>query len=124
ARRDGHIGGPPSEGARHQRWSFSAALRSSLTICMISSLGHLGQVDLVAGCQQLIWQALLRIDQGVNLLLYRAAANELVYQDVLLLADPERPVGSLVLDRWIPPAIEMHDMGCRGQGQTGATRLQ
>src|SRR5260370_42302120 len=87
-------------------------------------IGHLGQVNLVAACQKLIRQALLRIDQSVNLLLYRAAADELVYQDVLLLADPERSVGSLILDRRIPPAIKMHHMGCRGQGQTGATCLK
>ena len=67
---------------------------------------------------------MLRVDQGVDLLLDRAAADELVHQDVFLLADAEGPIGRLVLDRRVPPAVEMHDVGRRGQGQAGAAGLQ
>ena len=50
----------------------------------------------------------LRFDELVDLLLDGAATDELVDQHVLRLSDAERPVGGLVLDRRVPPAIEVH----------------
>ncbi len=44
--------------------------------------------------------------------------------DVPVLADPERAVRRLVLDRRVPPSVEVHDVRRRGQVQTDATRLQ
>ena len=66
----------------------------------------------------------LLVDQGVDAFLDGAAADELVDQHVPLLADAERPVGRLVLDRRVPPAIEMDDVRGGGQVQAGPARLQ
>ena len=50
---------------------------------------------------------LLLLDHGVDLLLQRPDADELVHLDPAGLADPEGAVGRLVLDRRVPPAIEV-----------------
>ncbi len=66
----------------------------------------------------------LLVDQGVDAFLDGAAADELVDQHVSLLADAERPVGRLVFNRRVPPAIEMDDVRGGGQVQAGPARLQ
>ena len=48
----------------------------------------------------------LALDHPVDALLERADADELADLDVASLADAERPVGGLVLDGGVPPAIE------------------
>ena len=44
--------------------------------------------------------------------------------DVLLLADAEGAVGRLVLDRRVPPAIEVDDVRRRGQVEARAAGLE
>ena len=52
----------------------------------------------------------LRLDHLVDLLLQRAGADELVDLHVARLADAEGAVGRLVLDRRVPPAVEVEDV--------------
>ena len=66
----------------------------------------------------------LLVDQGVDRLLDRAAADELVDQHVALLADAEGPVGGLVLDGRVPPAVEVDHVRGGGQVQARAAGLQ
>ena len=66
----------------------------------------------------------LLFDQGVDLLFDRSAANELVDQHVAALADAERPVGRLILDGRVPPAVEMYYVLGGGQVQAGPAGLQ
>ena len=68
------------------------------------------------------WRLLL--DQGVDPLLDRAAADELVHQHVALLADAEGAVGGLVLDGRIPPAVEVDHVRGGGQVQARAAGLE
>src|SRR5439155_6952888 len=70
------------------------------------------------GLDELLREPELRRDQRVDLLLDRPPADELVDEDVPLLADAVRPVGRLVLDGGIPPAVEVHDV--RGGRQVEA----
>src|SRR5208283_6127894 len=46
------------------------------------------------------------------------------HQDIAFLADAEGAVGRLVLDRWVPPAVEMHDMRGRRQIEARAAGLE
>src|SRR3954451_24660474 len=71
--------------------------------------GHLGQPALAGADDQLRQRPFLG-DEPVDALLERADADELAHLDVPPLADPEGPVGGLVLDGRIPPAVEVHDM--------------
>jgi len=65
-----------------------------------------------------------RFDQAVDPLLDRAAADELVDEDVFGLSDAEGAVGRLVLDRRVPPAIEVDDVRGGGEIETGAPLLE
>src|SRR4029077_18279049 len=38
--------------------------------------------------------------------------------------DAERPIGRLVLHRWVPPAVEMDDMGAPGRVCPAPARLE
>src|SRR2546429_584887 len=67
---------------------------------------------------------LLRFNQLVNLLFHRPAADELVHQDILGLADAEGTVGRLVLNRRIPPSVKVHDMRSGREVESRATRLE
>ena len=87
-------------------------------------IGHFGEQFLRAAFEQVGGQLAFFVDQGVDAFLDRAAADELVDQDVALLADAEGPVGRLVLDRRVPPAVEMDDVRGGGQVQAGAARLE
>ena len=60
-------------------------------------------------------QVALGGDQLVDPVLERAGTDELAHQDVLALADAERPVGRLVLHGRVPPAVEMDHMVGGGQ---------
>src|SRR5262249_51529087 len=52
------------------------------------------------------------------------AADEFMHQDILLLPDSEGPIGGLILDRRVPPAVEMDDMGRRRQVEARSTGLE
>ena len=71
---------------------------------LISVSKRLGAVDDVAREARLVG------DHRVDPLLDGPPADELVYQHVRLLADPERAVGRLVLDGGVPPAVEVDDL--------------
>src|SRR5687767_4917682 len=74
--------------------------------------------------QQLVRQLALRLDHRIDFLLQGTATNELVNQNVLRLPHTERTVRCLVFDGRVPPAVEMHDVRCRGQVKPGAAGLQ
>ena len=57
-------------------------------------------------------------------LLERARADELVHLDVAGLADAKGAVGGLVLDRRVPPAVEVEDVVGGGKVQSRAARLE
>ena len=63
-------------------------------------------------------------DHRGDLLLDRAGADELADLHRLALPDPERAVGGLVLDRRVPPAVDVDHVVGRGQVQPGAAGLQ
>ena len=52
------------------------------------------------------------------------SGDQLVDLDGAALADPVGPVGGLVLDRRVPPPVEMDDVGRGGEVEPGPTRLQ
>src|SRR5271166_5293796 len=47
-----------------------------------------------------------------------------MYQDIPLLSNSECPISSLVLDRGIPPAVEVDDVTGGGQVQSGTAGLE
>src|SRR5256885_11519863 len=67
---------------------------------------------------------LLAFDHLINLLFKRAGAEELVHLHVLLLPDAKRAVGRLILDRRIPPAIEVEDMVRGGEIEARASSFE
>ena len=64
------------------------------------------------------------LDHFVNLLFQRAAANELVNLYIACLADAKCPIRRLILDRGIPPPVEMKDVAGRRQIQPRAARFE
>src|SRR3954453_19055270 len=84
---------------------------------------HFSQVDFLSAHQQRVGKVLLRFEHRIDFLLDRATADELMHQYVLPLPDAESPVGCLILDRGVPPAIKMLDMRRRRQRQPGTTGL-
>ncbi len=100
--------------------SASALRRSSETIRTTSaSLISVTRLSPPA-VEEVLRQPLLLLDQGVDPLLHSTAADELVDDDVPLLPDPEGPVGRLVLDGRVPPAVEVDHLGGRRQVEAGA----
>src|SRR5450755_3663295 len=62
------------------------------------------------GAYDAIGQRLLLLDHDVDALLQRADADELAHLHVASLANPECPVGGLILDRRIPPSVDMDNV--------------
>ena len=112
---------PPVRPLAHAA-SWTASLRQGHELAQLSGV-ELGDPSLAAADDPLGEVLLLR-DQRVDPLLERADARQLAHLDVLALADPERPVGRLVLDRRVPPAVEVDDVVGGGQVQPGAAGLQ
>ena len=67
-------------------------------------------------------QVALRFDHLVDPLLERAYADQLAHLDVAALTDAEGAVGCLVLDRRVPPAVEVDYVVGRGEVEPGAPR--
>ena len=63
-------------------------------------------------------------DHLVDPLFHRALADELVDEHVFLLADAKGPVGGLVFDGGVPPAVEMHDVRSRRQIEARAAGFE
>ena len=74
--------------------------------------------------EQLIGQGPFVPDHGVDAFFHRAAADELVDQHIPFLANAKRSIRGLVLDRGIPPAIEVHHVRSGGQVQPAAPGLE
>src|ERR1700681_3296862 len=70
-------------------------------------ISHFGHQHLGAAFEQIFGEASLGVNELVDPLLDRPAADELVHEYVLRLADAKRAVARLILDARIPPAIEM-----------------
>src|SRR5438093_2077145 len=87
-------------------------------------VSHLGQQHLATAFEQILGQLALGVNELIDLFFNRPAADELVHEHVPGLADAERTVGGLILDGWIPPAIEMHDMRSGSEVESGAAGLQ
>ena len=85
---------------------------------------HRQSRDFLSAFQKIARQGALGFDERVDAILDRATADELVHEDRLSLANPERPVGRLVLDRRIPPAVEVADVVRRHQVQPGSAGFQ
>src|SRR5579883_1271613 len=73
-------------------------------------VAHFGEHPLAVAFQQVAGEPGLGLDEGVDLLLDRAATDELVHEDIASLPDPEGSIGCLTLDRRIPPPVEMDHM--------------
>src|SRR5205807_1731341 len=78
----------------------------------------------LAGADDVPGHLLLALDHLVDLLFQCTHAEELVHQYVARLADAEGAVGRLVLDRRVPPAVEVKDVPRRRQVETRAARLE
>ena len=87
-------------------------------------VAHFGQQRFAILAEQLVGHVPACRDHGVDPLFHRAAADELMDQHVPFLADAKGPVGGLVLDGRIPPAIEVNDVRRRGQIQPAAAGLE
>ena len=66
----------------------------------------------------------LVVDDHADAFLDGAFAHELVDVDGAFLADAPRPVGGLVLDRRVPPAVVVDHLAGRGEVEAGAAGLQ
>src|SRR5690349_20618023 len=87
-------------------------------------VGEFGQPAL-AGADDAGGDLLLALDHLVDLLFQGAGAQKLVHLHVAGLADAEGPVGRLVLDGRVPPAVEVEHVvgGCQVQaGPPGLER--
>src|SRR5687767_5032953 len=73
-----------------------------------------------AAGDHLLGELALRVEQRVDPLLEGARADEAVHVDVLALAEAVRAVGRLLLDRRVPPAIEVEDVVRRRQVEAAA----
>ena len=104
--------------------SFIAAARSSAT--SFSSSSSFISVSSISAPPPRSSPASCFFDSisSIDLILDGAAADELVHQHILVLADAEGPVGGLVFDRRIPPSVEMDDMRGGGQVEPGAPGLE
>src|SRR5205823_9170646 len=87
-------------------------------------VAHLGERGLGRFIQDLIGEALLARQQGVDPFLDGATTNKLVDQHIPLLSDAEGPVGRLILDGRVPPAIKMDDVRSGRQIQAAPARLE
>src|ERR1022692_4739899 len=87
-------------------------------------VAELGQLQLRTSLKHILDERLLRLDQLIDLILDSALTDELVRQNIPGLPDPERPIGCLILDGWIPPTIEMHHMRGGREVEAGAARFQ
>ena len=76
-----------------------------------------------AACDNLIAQAALALQHLIDPLFERPHGDELVHLDILGLSHPISAVGRLILDRGVPPAVEVEHMVRRGQIQTYAAGL-
>src|SRR5712691_6377288 len=111
---------PPSTargraGGGYQLLLTDSALRQGEDLAQVLG-GQLGEPGLSVADHQ-VSQRLLVLDHLVDLLFQRPRADELAYLDVAFLADAEGPVGRLVLDRGVPPPVEMDHVARRGQIQ-------
>jgi hypothetical protein len=66
----------------------------------------------------------LVLDRLIDASFQGSSADELAHLDVVALADPECRVGGLVLDRGIPPAVDVDDMVGSGEVHPGASGLE
>lgn len=67
------------------------------------AVAQVGDPVLAARADDILGQFFFAVDEGVDPLLDRAGADQLVDDDVLLLADAEGAVGCLVFDGRVPP---------------------
>ena len=104
----------------HVRHRASCERVTSSRSCAVSS----SVIHRLAGPDDPLGEILLLRDQRVDPLLERADARELAHLHVLALTDPERAIGRLILDRRVPPAIEVDDVVGRGEVEARAARLQ
>jgi hypothetical protein len=68
--------------------------------------------------------SVLRLDHLVDAFLERPPHHELVHLHRPRLPDAVRPVGRLVLDRRVPPPVEVEHVRRRGQVQADAAGLE
>ena len=71
---------------------------------------QLSEADLTVTGQDIVRQFLLLRDHLIDAFFNRASGHEFVHQHIVSLADAKGTVGGLILDRWIPPAIEVDDV--------------
>ena len=60
--------------------------------------------------EHVVREGALVTDELIDSLLDSALADKLMHENVALLADSERAVGSLILDGGVPPSVEMDDV--------------
>ena len=86
-------------------------------------IAHLRQWNLAAAFEHVAGKTGLGGQKLFDLLFHRSAADELVDEHRHRLADAERAIGRLVLDRRIP-IIEVNDMRRSREIQAGAAGLE
>src|SRR5262249_49113225 len=85
---------------------------------------HLGEIHVCAAFEKVPCELLFRLDHVLDFFLNGALADKLVHKHVPGLADPKGAFGGLVLNRRVPPPVEMDDMRGRGEIEPGTTRLE
>ena len=85
--------------------------------------GQIGQ-PLLARADDVLRQFGLLLDHLIDPLLQRAKADELVHLHRAHLADAERAVGRLILNRGIPPTVVVEHVIRRGEVQPQSARLE
>src|SRR5450759_2154168 len=87
-------------------------------ILAVQARGDIGAVEDAGG------ELALLLVQGQHRFLNRGARDHADHGDRAILADAVGAVGGLILDGWVPPGIQVNDVGGGGQVQSGAARAQ
>lgn len=87
-------------------------------------IAEFSHVDFPPDFENLPHKLRLGADEFIDTFFHGATTEELVDKNVFVLADAPSPVGCLVFDCRVPPAVEMDHMGCCGQIESRPSGLQ
>src|SRR5262249_15825521 len=104
-------------------WAYSVDDLLSKSEELAKLLGAQFGYPALAGSDDVIGKGFLGLDHLIDLLLHSAAADVLVDLDVAGLTNPEGPIGRLVFNSRVPPAVIVEDFAGPGQIQSGAACL-
>ena len=87
---------------------------------------HFGELGFspALGIQKRVGERFFAGDEFVDPLLDRPATDKFMNENISFLANAEGAIGGLVLNRWVPPTVEVDDMAGGGESESRAARLE